>query len=124
MPSKTRRKIRKRSRPNGTRKRIRSRNRIQIPISRSGELSKYGYKNILQTSEKKRRKALTDFLKSVGKDTAMQIQKTRKIIQKLNALAIVQKNRQPEFARRVRRDQKYMSRILDDLKKKITTQSS
>lgn len=58
------------------------------------------------------------FLRSVGKDPSKQIEKAGKIIRKLNALAIVQKNRQPEFARRVRRDQQYMSRVLDDLKEK------
>jgi hypothetical protein len=92
--------------------------RIRIPISRSGELGKYGYKNILKTSEKDRRAALIRFMKSKGKDVSTQIEKARKIIQKLNALAIVQKNRQPEFARRVRRDQKYVSRVLDELKDK------
>lgn len=95
------------------------RSRIRIPISRSGELGKHGYKNILKTPEKKRRQALMKFVKSVGKDTEAQIKKVRKIIQKLNALAIVQKNKQPEFARRVRRDQKYMSRVLDNLKEKL-----
>jgi len=119
MPSKTRKVSRRGNgmRSKGTRKRTRS--RIRIPISRSGELGKYGYKNILKTPEKKRRNALMSFLKSVGKDTSKQIKKAGKIIQKLNALAIVQKNRQPEFARRVRRDQKYMSRVLDDLKEKL-----
>lgn len=106
-------------RSKSTRKRTRSQSRIRIPISRSGELGKYGYKNILKTPEKKRREALMSFLKSVGKDTSKQIKKAGKIIQKLNALAIVQKNRQPEFARRVRRDQKFMSRVLDDLKEKL-----
>jgi hypothetical protein len=109
MPSKTRKASR-------TRKRSRT-SKVRIPISRSGELGKYGYKNILKTPEKKRREALMKFVKSVGKDTQAQIAKAGKIIQKLNALAIVQKNRQPEFARRVRRDQKFMSRVLDDLKK-------
>lgn len=105
---------------NSTRKRMRSKtSKIRIPISRGGELGKHGYKNILKTPEKKRRQALMKFVKSVGKDTEAQIKKVRKIIQKLNALAIVQKNKQPEFARRVRRDQKYMSRILNDLKEKI-----
>lgn len=93
-------------------------NKIRIPISRSGEMGKYGYKNILKTPEKDRRAALIRFMKSKGKDVSLQIEKARKIIQKLNALAIVQKNRQPEFARRVRRDQQYMSRVLDDLKEK------
>jgi hypothetical protein len=103
-----------------TRKRMRSKtSKVRIPISRSGELGKYGYKNILKTPEKTRRNALMKFVKSVGKDTRAQIKKVGKIIQKLNALAIVQKNRQPEFARRVRRDQKYMSRVLDDLKEKL-----
>jgi hypothetical protein len=109
MPSKTRKASR-------TRKRSRT-SKVRIPISRSGELGKYGYKNILKTPEKKRREALMKVVKSVGKDTQAQIAKAGKIIQKLNALAIVQKNRQPEFARRVRRDQKFMSRVLDDLKK-------
>lgn len=116
MPSKTRKVSRKGSRTKGTRKNTRS--RIRIPISRSGELRKYGYMNILKTPEKKRREALMKFVKSVGKDIEAQIKKVRMLIQKLNALAIVQKNRQPEFARRVRRDQKYMSRVLDDLKEK------
>ena len=72
----------------------------------------------MKTKEKDRREALMRFINSVGKDQNKQILKARKIIQKLNALAIVQKNRQPEFARRVRRDQKYVSRVLDELKDK------
>lgn len=90
---------------------------IRIPISRSSELSKYGYKNIRKTSEKKRRESLVRFITSVGDDKEKQIKKAGKVIQKLNALAIVQKNRQPEFSRRVRRDQKYVSRLLLNLKK-------
>jgi hypothetical protein len=108
MPSKTRK---------NTKSRTKSRTlRVRIPISRSGELGKYGYKNILKTKEKDRREALMRFINSVGKDQNKQILKARKIIQKLNALAIVQKNRQPEFSRRVRRDQQYISRVLDKLK--------
>lgn len=90
---------------------------IRIPISRSSELSKYGYKNIRKTSEKKRRESLVRFITSVGDDKEKQIKKAGKVIQKLNALAIVQKNRQPEFSRRVRRDQKYVSKLLLNLKK-------
>lgn len=108
MPSKTKKSTK------GTRKLNQT---IRIPISRSSELSKYGYKNIRKTSEKKRREALVRFISSVGDNREEQIKKAGKVIQKLNALAIVQKNRQPEFSRRVRRDQQYVSRLLLNLKK-------
>jgi hypothetical protein len=101
--------------PSKTRKQ-KSRSLVRIPISKDGELSKYGYKDIVHTPEKKRRESLIKFMKSVGKDKSTRMNKTRKIIRKLNALAIVQKNTNPELSRRVRRDQQFMSRQLDSMK--------
>lgn len=95
---------RKLRRPTRTRKT----QKVRIPISRSGILGKFGYKNIIKTPEKERRNALMRYIHSGSNRT----QRIRTLIQKLNALAIVQKNRQPEFSRRVRRDQQFVSRIL------------
>lgn len=92
--------------------------KVRIPISKGGELTKYGYHDITKMSEKSRRAALMRFIESVGSDIDKQIVKARMIVRKLNALSILQKNTNPELSRRVRRDQQFVSRMLSDLKAK------
>jgi hypothetical protein len=112
MPSKTRKINQRKGR--GPKKSI-----VRIPISRNNDLGKYGYKNILQKTISQRHKALMRVVGSAGKKLDDRAAKTRKIIQKLNALSIVQKNTNPEFSEKVRDDQKYMSDYLEELNKKI-----
>jgi hypothetical protein len=58
-------------------------------------------------------------VRTAGKSIKARAEKTRKVIKKLNALAIVQKNTNPEFSEKVRSDQVYMSEYLEELNKKL-----
>jgi len=92
---------------------------VRIPISRSADLSRHGYSNIMEKTVAQRHRALMKAVGSAGKSLKARAEKTRKVIRKLNALAIVQKNTNPEFAERVRSDQQYMSKYLDGLNEKL-----
>lgn len=88
---------------------------VRIPISRSNELGRFGYKDIAHKSMTQRRKALKKYLNHCAKTKKAKRVKVRKIIQKLNALSILQKNTNPTVSKRVRSDQKFMSRVLHNL---------
>ena len=92
---------------------------VRIPISRSADLSRHGYSNIMKKTVAQRHRALMRVIATAGKTTEARAAKTRKVIKKLNALAIVQKNTNPEFSERVKADQEYMSKYLDGLNEKL-----
>jgi hypothetical protein len=95
-------------------RKTRRKSRVRIPISRSGFLSSHGYKNIVNSSTRKRRMALRRAIKS-GKDTR---KKMRSLIGELNAKSIVTKNTNPEFSKRVKEDQVWISGLLKKENKK------
>jgi hypothetical protein len=118
MPKNTTQK-KSRSSRSGSKKTRRLRSIIRIPISPSGDLGMFGYKGIMKLTEKERHTALMKAVMSKGKSIEKQAIKTRKVIQKLNALAIVQKNKNPEFSEKVRSDQEFLSKYLVSLNEKL-----
>lgn len=114
------RKHRQRTKRQQTRKqsRHRPRSRVIIPISSSGEMGAYGYCNLKELSIKERHSALEKMIEK--ESIKLQIsreEKIRSIIARLNALAIVTKNRNPKLSSIFRKDQQWLSRKLDEEQK-------
>ena len=72
----------------------------QITFSNNGELSQYGYKNVVELSQEKRqhalKKAMNEFFSSPEKKLSLQ--------RKLNALSIVNRNTNPKLSKIYRAD--------------------
>jgi hypothetical protein len=81
-----------------TKQSIRQTRRIIPPLKR-GELGKFGYK--ILSSESERHIALQHALKEYGYAS---------LIRKLNALAVLNKNRLPLLSKRLRRDMAYLKK--------------
>ena len=89
--------------------------RVIIPLSRSNFLSSHGYKNIVNTPAKTRRNMLKKAIRSGMRHGATKRQKVRSLIGELNARATLTKRTNPEFSKRVKSDQKWLSKILKTL---------
>jgi hypothetical protein len=81
--------------------RSRSRSRVRIPIHFSGVLSKFGYSDIKHMSTQGRHLALAKAVKSLG---------SMDVIRRLNAIATLQKNTHPSLSRKMRADQRWVSK--------------
>lgn len=84
-----------------SRSRSRSRSKVRIPIHFSGVLGKYGYSDIKHKSTRARHSALAKAVKSLGPTD---------VIRRLNAIATLQKNTQPSLSRKMRSDQRWISK--------------
>jgi len=91
---------------------------VIIPISSSGEMGAYGYRNLKELSINDRHRALEKMIEK--ESIKLQIsreEKIRSIIARLNALSIVTKNRNPKLSSIFRKDQQWLSRKLDEEQK-------
>lgn len=82
----------------------RTKTRKVIPPLKRGELSKFGYKILIAEGE--RRIALERAIEEYGYAT---------LIRKLNALAVLNKNRNPEITRRLKRDMAFLKKYRGEL---------
>jgi hypothetical protein len=97
------------------RSRSRSRSPVRIKLQR-GTLSQYGYKNISTMTIKRRRVALKG---AIGEYSALSI------FHKLNALYVMNKNRNPETARLFNSDKAWVkANYLTPEKKRVTSARS
>jgi hypothetical protein len=88
--------------------------KVIIPISSSGEMAEYGYYNVKSLTVKERHDAIERMIEKESKRLQIsQEEKIRSIILRLNALAIVTKNRNPKVSKIFREDQQWLSRKLD-----------
>lgn len=82
----------------------RSKTRKVLPPLKRGELGKLGYKVLIAEGE--RRIALERAIEEYGYAS---------LVRKLNALAVLNKNRNPEVARRVKRDMAFLKKYRGEL---------
>jgi len=74
---------------------------VKIPIRRIDALGSFGYHDIKHKSALARHRALNAAVRSKG---------ALDVIRRLSALATVTKNTQPTLSRKIRADQRYVSR--------------
>ena len=80
----------------------RSRSKVRIPISQPGALTKFGYYDVKHMSVDARHRALRKAMKSKG---------AKEVSHRLSTLATFQKNANPTLSRKIRADQRYVSRL-------------
>jgi hypothetical protein len=91
---------RKRSRSR-SKSRSKSRSRNLIPKLKKGLLAKYGYHDVMHMTQKARRAALRKALKAYGRDN---------LIDKLNAVVVLNKNTNPTLSRRFAMDRNWVEK--------------
>jgi len=82
-------------------RRSRSRSPVKIPIRKIDALGSFGYHDVKHKSALARHRALNAAVRSKG---------ALEVIRRLSALATVTKNTQPTLSKKIRADQRYVSK--------------